>query len=59
MSIFDDFRYRRRRTLYPLTFCYTILMMAAWLTFGSILIHSGKRIEKHSLQGTAFVKQLA
>ena len=52
-------KFKRNGAVYISIFCYTILIIAAWLSFGSILIYSGKQIEKHSLQGTAFVKQLA
>ena len=36
-----------------------VLIYIAWITFGSVSVHSGKRIEEHSEQGTAFVKQMA
>ena len=39
--------------------CYAILIVMAYLSFGSILIHSGNEIESKSRQGTAFVKQMA
>ena len=36
--------------------CYAVLIVAAYLSFGSVLVHSGKSIQVHSTQGTAFVK---
>ena len=37
-------------------FCYALLIIAAYISFGSVLIHSGNNIEANSRQGTAFVK---
>ena len=37
---------------------YAILIILAYLTFGSVLVHAGKSIERNSDQGTAFIKQM-
>ena len=39
--------------------CYAILMVLAYLSFGSVLVYTGKRIEANTMQGTAYVKQMA
>lgn len=36
--------------------CYAILMVLAYLSFGSVLVYTGKRIEANTMQGTAYVK---
>ena len=54
MSSFD-----KKRCAVLSAFVYVVLILIAWITFGSILVHSGKHIEEHSEQGTAFVKQMA
>lgn len=38
---------------------YGILIAAAYLSFGAVLVHSGNEILDNSTQGTAFVKQMA
>ena len=38
---------------------YGILIMAAYISFGAVLVHSGNEITENSTQGTAFVKQMA
>ena len=38
---------------------YALLIAAAYLSFGAVLVHSGNEIQENSTQGTAFVKQMA
>ena len=40
-------------------FCYFILTLFAFLSFGSVLIHTGAQIIDKSTQGTAYVKQMS
>ena len=40
-------------------FAYAILIAAAYLSFGGVLVHSGNEIAENATQGTAFVKQMA
>ena len=39
--------------------CYACLFALYLLSFGSMLIHTGKIIEANTMQGTAYVKQMA